>query len=145
MFKDFLEEYFTQFETKHGRVTVKVIIQVFCLNAIIRDSKGDAVMNACNRNFHHTKKYQLEDMDWRMMKPVVEDYILDHIKYESMHRHHIIEARNRAPLKLKLLQNADKDGVVGQGKKAVAMVAVEDNQLVLFVKQQEAGDPLCKH
>ena len=65
-----------QFETKHGRVTVKVIIQVFCINVIIRDSKGDAVINACNRNFQHTEKYQLEDMDWRMMKSVVEDYIL---------------------------------------------------------------------
>ena len=104
-FKDFLEEYFTQFEAKHGRLTTTVMIQVLCLNAIIRDSKGDAVINACHKNFQHTEKYQLEGMDWRKMKPVVG----------------------------------------GQRKKAVAMVAAEDNQLVLFAKKQEAGAALCKH
>ena len=85
-FKDFLEEYFTQFEAKHGMVTVKVIIQVLRLNAIIRYSKGDVVINGCHKNFQHIEKYQIEGMDWRMMSPVVEDYILDHIKYELIDR-----------------------------------------------------------
>jgi hypothetical protein len=142
-FRAFLEEYFTQLEAKHGRVTVKVMIQVFCLNAIFRDSKGDVVINACNRNFQQTGKYQLEGMDWRTMKPVVEDFIEDHIKYESIHGRHKIEARNRAPLKLKLLQNGDKDGAGGQRKKTVAMIAAEQNQLVLFAKKQEAGAKVC--
>jgi hypothetical protein len=31
-FRAFLEEYFTQLDTKHGRVTIKVMIQVFCLD-----------------------------------------------------------------------------------------------------------------
>ncbi len=83
---------------------------------IIRDSKGDVVINACNRNFHQTGKYQLEDMDWRTMKPVVEDYIEDHIKYETIHGRHKIETRNRA----------------------VVMIATEQNQLGFFC--QKAGD-----
>ena len=78
-FRAFLEEYFTELEAKHGRVTIKVMIQVFYLNPIIRDSKGDVVINEvineCNRNFQQTGKYQIEGMDWRMMKPVVEDYM----------------------------------------------------------------------
>jgi hypothetical protein len=77
------------------------------------------------------------------MKPVVEDFIEDHIKYESIHGRHKIEARNRAPLKLKLLQNGDKDGAGGQRKKTVAMIAAEQNQLVLFAKKQEAGAKVC--
>jgi len=35
---------------------MRVMIQVFCLNAIFRDSKGDAVINACNRIFQETGK-----------------------------------------------------------------------------------------
>jgi hypothetical protein len=73
-FRAFLEEYFTQLEAKHGRVTVKVMIQVLCLDVIFRDSKGDVVINVCNRKIQETGKYQLKGVDWRTMKPVVEDY-----------------------------------------------------------------------
>ncbi len=58
---------------------------------------------------------------------VVEDYIEDHIKYESIRGRHKIEVRNRSPLKLKILQNGDKDGAGGQLKKTVAMIVTEQN------------------
>jgi hypothetical protein len=32
------------------------------------------VINVCNRKIQETGKYQLKGVDWRTMKPVVEDY-----------------------------------------------------------------------
>ena len=137
------------FEARYGPITFDIYLQACEARALLRDSKGDPTINACNRTLQTQERFQQEMLSWSSLKPVFNDYYKAHVEYEKINGEQKISLRNKR--QVLLLTNDDvleKEAAGGPRKKGTAMVAaaVETEKLVAFAKRgEEAGAPECKH
>ena len=126
------------FEARYGPITFDIYLQACEARALLRDSKGDPTINACNRTLQTQERFQQEMLSWSSLEPVLNDYTKAHVEYEKLNGEQKIILRNKR-LAL-LLTNDDvleKETEGGPRKKRTAMVAatVETEKLVVFAKK----------
>ena len=139
----------TVFEAKYGPITFDIYWQACKARALLRDSKGDPTVNACNRSLQNQERFQQEVLSWVSLAPVFDDFYQAHVEYEKLYGEQKIELRNKRQALLHT--NCDvleKEAAGGLRKKGTAMAAAaaETRKLVAFAKKgEEAGAPECKH
>ena len=121
-FEKDLQEKITVFETKYGTITGDLFLQVLKVWWLLRDSKGDPVINTCNRAFHTRGQYQQELLCWTTLAPVFDDFYKTHVTYDKTWGEQKIDQRNKK--QVLLLTNGDvyKEAASGQRKKGMTMV-----------------------
>ena len=87
--------------------------------ALLRDSKGDPVINTCNRALHTKGQYQQEILCWTTLAPVFDEFYKVHVVYEQAYGDQKIALRNKK--ETMLLTNGDvyKEATSGQRKKGI--------------------------
>ena len=73
------------FEAKYGPIACDIYLQACKARALLRDSKGDPTVNACNRSLQTQERFQQEMLSWSSLKPVFNDYYKAHVEYEKLY------------------------------------------------------------
>ncbi len=142
-------EKLTVFEAKYGPINFEIYCQTCKAWTLLRDSKGDPTVNACNRSLQNQERFQQEVLSWGSLAPVFNDFYQAHVEYEKLYGEQKIELRNKR--QALLLTNGDvleKEAAGGLCKKGTAMTAAaaETQKLVAFAKKgEEMGAPERKH
>ncbi len=112
----------TVFEAKYGPITFDIYWQACKARALLRDSKGDPTVNACNRSLQNQERFQQEVLSWVSLAPVFDDFYQAHVEYEKLYGEQKIELRDKR--QALLLTNGDvleKEAAGGLRKKGTAM------------------------
>ena len=75
------------------------------MRSLLRDSKGDPVINTCNRALHTKGQFQEELLSWSTLAPVFDEFYKTHVAYEKAWREKKIDQRNKK--KTLLITNGD--------------------------------------
>ena len=82
-FEKDLKEKITVFEAKYDVITSDLFLQALKVRSLLRDSKGDPVINFCNRALRTKGQYQQELLCWTTLAPVFDDFYKAHVAYEK--------------------------------------------------------------
>ncbi len=77
-------EKFTVFEAKYGPINFDIYCQTCKARVLLRDSKCDPTVNACNRSLQNQERFQQEVLSWGSIAPVFNDFYQSHVEYEQL-------------------------------------------------------------
>ena len=146
----FFVERLTTYEAKFGTINAAMYLRACKVRALLKDSKGDQTISACNRALHAKGLYQQELLSWTTLAAVFDEFYEAHVEYERTHGRAKIDARNQK--QVLLLTNGTEpranEAAAGQRKKGVTfMAAAEEGKMVAFARKGEeagaAGCPSC--
>jgi hypothetical protein len=75
-------EKLTVFDAKYGPINFDIYWESCKVRALLRDSKGDPTVNACNRILQNQERFQQEVLSWGSLAPVFNDFYQAHVEYE---------------------------------------------------------------
>ncbi len=128
------------FEAKYGPITFDIYRQACKARALIRDSKGDPTVNACNRSLQNQERFQQEVLSWSSFAPVFDDFYQAHVEYEKVYGEQKIDLRNKRHALLLTsgdVMEKEAAGVLRKKGTAMAADAAETQKVVTFGKKGE--------